>query len=268
MLPQLVYVRNEATSPTSIRPLFKEDYSSIQSESTEQLEAYLEELLPVHSIDSVGLCADPDTDIVATFAARAEVLGLLGLGALVVGELPAPQEEVEGEVEEKTEEGEEPVQHSEVAIKDYGVNKVCKSNMRKYNLIYSKDGSEKAPGFTPCRDFVELRGNKPYYAPIGWRRWAIDLGLNGKQFQKKYGDWPVLYHGTKKTAVHKILTDGFLPSAGKISDAFLTKDEEGVYLSPSIEYSGNPRYAKPFQQGHQWVQVELQVINFNCIYND
>ena len=135
--------------------------------------------------------------------------------------------------------------------------------MQKFNMIYSRDGSDKAHGFTSWGDFKERRDTEPYYAPIGWRRWAIDLGLNGQQFQHKYGDWPVLYHGTKMAVIHLILANGFRLSKGL---CYISKKEGAVYLSPSIVYSGHPRYAEPYKKGNKWVQVELQITKF--IYND
>ena len=34
--------------------------------------------------------------------------------------------------------------------------------------------------------------------PIGWCHWAINVGLDESQYQQKYSNWPVGFHGTKK----------------------------------------------------------------------
>lgn len=78
----------------------------------------------------------------------------------------------------------------------------------------------------------------------GWRRWAIDVGLSGEQFAERYGDWPVVYHGTKLRFVHLILETGFRPSWGA-GQCWLQEGEGAVYLSPSIEYPSNPRCVRP-----------------------
>ena len=74
----------------------------------------------------------------------------------------------------------------------------------------------------------------------------------------RYGLWPVAYHGTKSNAVNSILEQNFRPSE---IGCFLNElcGMEALYLTPSIEYAGHPRYAEPIQRGNKWVQVVLQV---------
>lgn len=67
----------------------------------------------------------------------------------------------------------------------------------------------------------------------------------------------MLYHGTKGKHVGSILTSGFRGSEGL---CFCGKDESAVYFSPSIEYSGHPRYSSiEFNpETRTYIQIILQ----------
>ena len=98
---------------------------------------------------------------------------------------------------------------------------------------------------------------EPYFCPVGWRRIAVDVGLNGNAFHEKYDDWIVAYHGTAHTNAMKILESGL-----RCSDygVFHTAGvESALYVTPSIEYAGHSRYAKVFKHGNLFLQQVLQV---------
>jgi len=124
----------------------------------------------------------------------------------------------------------------------------------KFNRVY---GYESVEGFMTTMFTVPLmRGIEPYYCPTGWRRFAIDVDKSGEEFERAYGDWPVAYHGTADSNSTFILLDGFRASFGRCFD----KERKGiVYLSPSIEYSGHPYYAKILPIKGMYIQMVLQV---------
>jgi hypothetical protein len=126
-----------------------------------------------------------------------------------------------------------------------------------YNRIYSQNGTEIAEGFIPTSFPVSLnRGGEPYYCPAGWRRYGIDVGMTSSQFEAAYGEWPVAYHGTAGHLAWTILLAGLQASG---TGCFLKTGEGCVYLSPSIEYCGHPRYSTVWKIKNQYVQMVLQV---------
>ncbi|CAF1537458.1 unnamed protein product [Adineta steineri] len=142
-------------------------------------------------------------------------------------------------------------------IRNFGISGFRHAMNPAYNRIYSTNGNDKADGFIPTWFSGSLnRGGEPYYCPIGWRRYAIDVGMTAAQFEQEYGKWPVAYHGTKGALAMSILING-LKASGQ--GCFLQKKEGAVYLSPSIEYSGHPRYAKILSVKSKYVQMVLQV---------
>jgi hypothetical protein len=144
-----------------------------------------------------------------------------------------------------------------VLIGNFGINGFRHAMNPAYNRIYSSHGRETAEGFIPTAFSQSLdRGGQPYYCPVGWRRYAIDVGMTGPQFENEYGRWPVAYHGTAGTLAMAILLNGLRASG---QGCFLKKNQGAVYLSPSIEYSGHPRYAKVLKINSKYVQMVLQV---------
>ena len=141
-----------------------------------------------------------------------------------------------------------------VDLTSIGLSGLERGNRREFNCIYSRDGSRTSPGFCPVADFRKMHGGEAYYAPLGWHRWAVDMGVSGEEFNRKYAKWPVAFHGTKQTVIGAILERGLRMS---MSGCFL--DQLGwdgcVYVSPSLVYCSHPRYAQPLEQGGQWVQV-------------
>ena len=149
-----------------------------------------------------------------------------------------------------------------VDLTSIGLKGLERGNRREFNCIYSGDGSRTSPGFLPVADICKTHGGEEYHAPLGWHRWAVDLGLSGEEFKRKYAEWPVAFHGTKKAVIGAILERGLRMS---MSGCFLDKlGWDGcVYVSPSLVYRSHPRYALPVEQGDQWVQVLLTVL-FLC----
>lgn len=85
-----------------------------------------------------------------------------------------------------------------------------------------------------------------------------------EEFDRAYGDWHVAYHGTSKHCAMTILQNGLQPtkdSKGAMSSStcYLKPEEEALYLSPSIEYAGHPRYATIWKINGRYVQMVLQV---------
>ena len=86
-----------------------------------------------------------------------------------------------------------------------------------------------------------VRGGHEYQRPYGWFRNALSvvgkyesdawLGSNGIRTASTRGEWPVAYHGTKRSHNHavigKIFHEGFKAGRGKLHG-------RGIYASPSL----------------------------------
>ena len=132
----------------------------------------------------------------------------------------------------------------------------------QFNRIYSVNAEDKAENFMPTYYRGSLdRGGEPYFCPNGWRRYSIDVGMSASEFERKYGDWPVAYHGTKGHLANKILMTGMKASGESLEVRCPNLPEGGgaIFLSPSIEYSGHPYYANVWKVKNKYVQMVLQV---------
>ena len=143
-------------------------------------------------------------------------------------------------------------------IGEYGLE-VQRAMNPHYFRIYSIRGVDQADGFIPT-SFIgfEERGGEPYFCPNGWRRFSVDVG---ELSDAMYANWPVAYHGTKKELAQKILMASIKASGNCLN---LPKGGGGIFLSPSIEYSGHPRYAGVWRTDRWWrenkyIQLVLQV---------
>ena len=128
----------------------------------------------------------------------------------------------------------------------------------KFCRIYSVNKVDTADGFVPTYFNKPLdRGGHPYFCPVGWRRYSINLGMTQDEFNKEFDSWPIVYHGTDPLNVSEILNNGMKPSD---MGCFLKEEQRAVYLSPSIEYAGHPRYARimRLRNGH-YMQICLQI---------
>ncbi|CAF0921487.1 unnamed protein product [Didymodactylos carnosus] len=87
------------------------------------------------------------------------------------------------------------------------------------------------------------RGGKPYYCPKGWTRFGIKICETPEEFDQKWGDWYIAYHGTKSKVASDILNSGL-----RVSQGGCWTIRPCIYLSPSIEYCAHPRYAEPWSK--------------------
>ena len=88
-----------------------------------------------------------------------------------------------------------------------------------------------------------------YYCPNGWKRYSVRVDGD---FDEKYGDWPICYHGSEASAIGSILSHGIFGSASNAGHL--------RFFSPSIVYSACPRYALPkmMRDGQRYVQMVFQ----------
>jgi len=107
----------------------------------------------------------------------------------------------------------------------------------------------------PIKD-GRTRGGMPYFCPHGWTRFSLKV-CEDAEFEGQFRDWGYLYHGTNSKHVGSILTSGLRSSRGL---CFCGPDDQAVYMSPSIEYSGHPRYGciEYNPETRQWMQCVLQ----------
>ena len=143
-----------------------------------------------------------------------------------------------------------------VSIGNYGLGCITAKNKPECNRVYSSDGSVKEPGFIPISDFGYVRrGIERYFTPIGWCRWAINVGLDESQFEQKYNNWPVAFYGTNKAEnVMAILQQGFRPGRG----CYIEPNETAIYVTPSVNYAAIYA-AAPHKHGGRNVQFVLQL---------
>ena len=144
-----------------------------------------------------------------------------------------------------------------VLVGNFGMDDFHHAMRPEYNRIYSEGCIDREPGFEPNYFPGSIdHGGEPYYCPNGWRRFAVDVGMNGEEFEKAYDDWHVAYHGTDIQNAHKILSGGLRANHDL---NFIQSHEAAVYISPSIEYSGHPRYAKLRNKNDKYFQMVLML---------
>ncbi|RNA05745.1 hypothetical protein BpHYR1_025561 [Brachionus plicatilis] len=68
--------------------------------------------------------------------------------------------------------------------------------------------------FTPTKFEKLMRGEYPYYCPNGWLRFSLKVTKSSEEFDSKYSNWPIAYHGTSSLALMNILLTGFNMSLG------------------------------------------------------
>ncbi|CAF3537907.1 unnamed protein product [Rotaria socialis] len=104
------------------------------------------------------------------------------------------------------------------------------------------------------------QGGKPYYCPSGWTRFGVKVAEDEKEFDSRWGNWYLAYHGTQDENASKILTSGLRVST---NGCFYGDGVPRVYVSPSIEYCAHPRYARPWKKASKngkdrWYQLVFQ----------
>eukprot|EP00486_Rosalina_sp_Unknown_P013232 CAMPEP_0201591894 /NCGR_PEP_ID=MMETSP0190_2-20130828/189932_1 /ASSEMBLY_ACC=CAM_ASM_000263 /TAXON_ID=37353 /ORGANISM="Rosalina sp." /LENGTH=194 /DNA_ID=CAMNT_0048050405 /DNA_START=1310 /DNA_END=1892 /DNA_ORIENTATION=- len=114
-------------------------------------------------------------------------------------------------------------------------------------IFVQKDGKDMrncqyGPGHTNWSGALndgKSRGGEPYFCPKGWKRYALDISDAAYNFDSKYDDWPIAYHGAQYDFAGMITMTGLRCS----KDGGGTGCHgAGVYLSPSIKYVSHPRY--------------------------
>ncbi|CAF1622807.1 unnamed protein product [Rotaria magnacalcarata] len=100
----------------------------------------------------------------------------------------------------------------------------------KFNRIYASGHNFWQGAISDGKD----RGGKPYYCPIGWKRWSFYVTDN---FDQKFSGWCIGYHGTKFEYGLSILLNGLKP-------ANIAALGAGIYFTPSIAYASHPRYSE------------------------
>jgi hypothetical protein len=115
-------------------------------------------------------------------------------------------------------------------------------------LLFPKGNAEFSIGKTFWNE-PKTRGGFPYFCPVGWKRFSLNITQSKKEFDKKFKDWRVVYHGTSHDVANLILNTGF--KSNKWQD---------VYFSPSIEYCSIPRYSKIWRRKSdgKFIQLVLQ----------
>jgi len=103
-----------------------------------------------------------------------------------------------------------------------------------------------------------------FFLYIGWKRFGIKVAEDDKEFDARWGSWYVAYHGTASENASKILTSGLKVST---KGCFYDVGVPRVYVSPSIEYCGHPRYARPWKQAKKNGQIFWYQLVFQCRVN-
>jgi len=134
----------------------------------------------------------------------------------------------------------------------------------------------RAPTFDQSYDDGKLwchdRGGRPYFAPIGWRRYGfvpLKDGETVNELSEKIKDWHVGYHGTSLINVSSIIEAGLVPPGTVLPNNEVVKSKHGkvgakgdsipIYISPSVEYAAHPLYTKPKPFGNKYIYAVFQV---------
>lgn len=104
------------------------------------------------------------------------------------------------------------------------------------------------------------RGGLPYFKPMGWRRFAINVD----NFDT-YKSWQIAYHGTKSKNACAILMEGLRRpekdqcAHGAAGAKKLLGIETAIYVSPALGVSAHPVYSPLHQvKPGLWAQMVLQ----------
>ncbi|CAF4594418.1 unnamed protein product [Rotaria sp. Silwood1] len=108
------------------------------------------------------------------------------------------------------------------------------------------------------------QGGKPYHCPSGWIRFGVKVAEDEKEFDTRWGNWYIAYHGTRGENASKVLTSGLRVST---AGCFYGDGVPRVYVSPSIEYCGHPRYAFPWKQVKKNGEIRWYQLVFQCRVN-
>ena len=108
---------------------------------------------------------------------------------------------------------------------------------------------------------VFYRGDKCYYRPYGWKRYALKvldryddnkwLGRSGHRTGSSDGEWPVSYHGTGVNVIGRIAQEGYDLSKGK-----RFRHGRGIYSTPSIDVAA--KFAERFEHEGETYKIVFQ----------
>ena len=129
----------------------------------------------------------------------------------------------------------------------------------RWNRVYG-------PGYIDWKGSLNNEKKEPYYCPRGWKKFTCRVTDTCEEFDEKYLEWPVAYHGTD-FSLAMMISFSRLKAGGHAyikkasgADCFGT----GVYFTPSIEYAAHPLYSQPKKMSSEaekfaglWVQVVL-----------
>ena len=99
---------------------------------------------------------------------------------------------------------------------------------------------------------------------IGWMRFGVKVAENDEEFDKKWGNWYIAYHGTQGEFAASILSSGLRVST---TGCFYEQGKSRVYVSPSIEYCAHPRYACPWKKINDNNEITWYQLVFQCRVN-
>lgn len=131
----------------------------------------------------------------------------------------------------------------------------------KWNKTYGEGGTKWRGALNDGRK----RGGVPYYCPAGWARFSLNV-CPDEEFERRFSDWAYVYHGTNSKFIGPILSSGLRASKGL---CFCGPTDQAVYMSPSIEYSGHPRYGaiEYNPETRKYMQMVLQCrVNPNAVW--
>ncbi|CAF1383711.1 unnamed protein product [Adineta ricciae] len=148
-----------------------------------------------------------------------------------------------------------------ITLGEFGLNIEHRLMDPRWNKAYGWEHGESGTEFwsTPIN-----RGGRPYFCPSGWKRFGVKVAEDGNEFETKWGNWYMAYHGTQGVNASKILTSGLKVSR---EGCFFDDGVPRVYVSPSVEYCGHPRYARPWKRTNKGGQPLWYQLVFQCRVN-
>eukprot|EP01103_Thecamoeba_quadrilineata_P008097 TRINITY_DN17881_c0_g1_i1.p1 TRINITY_DN17881_c0_g1~~TRINITY_DN17881_c0_g1_i1.p1 ORF type:complete len:612 (-),score=116.74 TRINITY_DN17881_c0_g1_i1:65-1711(-) len=134
-----------------------------------------------------------------------------------------------------------------ILIGNYGVDIGQAVMDPKWNKEYRK-----GPGGTYWEsDLIDKtnRGGIPYFCPLGWKRYAIQV----PDFDKKYEGFAIVYHGSTGKNAASILNTGLKVDARCHSNYIPVAS-----FTPSIVYAAHPLFSRPWRRDGKYVQMIFQ----------
>ncbi|CAF1615808.1 unnamed protein product [Adineta ricciae] len=108
-----------------------------------------------------------------------------------------------------------------------------------------------------------MRGNRPYYVPMGWYRYALDVFNKYSDETKDRwigcqnipGEWPIAYYGTNGNFIHDLERNQTSPDQEKfdpmreesVRQMGEKMNKQGFYVFPKCNGGAYPSYTKTFE---------------------